>query len=87
MILSISSFEVINFVITDPILFFRLAPSVANDAAINPNSIKTLLANVLSIFFIKDKLVFSNGPKNVPKNGLDCLILCKCLLEKFILAD
>ena len=86
MISSISSLEVINFVIPDP-FFFQLAPPVSDDAAVNPNSIKTLLANVLSTFFIKDKLVFSDGPRNLPKNRLDCLILCSCLLDKFILAD
>ena len=42
----------------------------------NRNGIKTFLANGFSIFFIKSKPVFSNGPKSLPKNLLDCPILC-----------
>ena len=45
-------------------------------AAVNPNGIKTLLANALSTFFIKGNSVFSNGPKRLPKNSPDCAILC-----------
>ena len=44
---------------------------VADAAAINPNGIKTLSANGLNTFFIKDKLVFSDGPKHLPKNPPD----------------
>ena len=52
-----------------------MAASVADNAAVNPNGIKTLLANGLSTCFIKDKLVFSNGTKSLPKNLPDCDIL------------
>ena len=45
------------------------------DAAINRNGLKTLLANTLSIFFIKAKQVFSNGPISLPRNLTDCAIL------------
>ena len=44
-------------------------------AAVNPNGIKTLLANGLRIFPTKGDLVFSNGRKS-PKNPRDCHILC-----------
>ena len=36
-------------------------------AAVNPNGIKTILANGLIKFFIKGNPVFSNGPKILPK--------------------
>ena len=55
MISFISSFEIINVV-------------VADTGAANPNGIKMLLANGLSRFFIKSKLVFSNGPKSLSRN-------------------
>ena len=51
--------------------------------AVNPNGIKTLLANGLIVFFIfhfifncifKGKSVLSNGPKRLPKNHPDCPI-------------
>ena len=51
MISFISSFEFINVVIPDPNIFLWIATSVADDAAVNPNGIKTLLANGLSTFF------------------------------------
>ena len=43
---------------------------------VNPSGVKTLLANGFSTFLIKDKIVFSNGPKSLPKNPADCPILC-----------
>ena len=49
---------------------------VADAAAVNPNKIKTLLANGLSTFPIKGSPVFSNGPKSLPKNLPNCHILC-----------
>ena len=45
-----------------------MAASVADADAVNSNGIKTLLADGFSIFFIKGKPVFSNGPKILPKN-------------------
>ena len=48
--------------------------TVADAAAVNPNGIKTSLANGLNIFFIKGNLIFSNGPKSLPKNLLACTI-------------
>ena len=59
MISFISSFEIVNVVyfakserrIPDPKFFLWIAASVAAAAAVNPNGIKTLLANGFSTFF------------------------------------
>ena len=64
----ISSLEIITVVNQDPSIFLWIAASFAAAAAVNPNGIKTLLANGLSAFPIKGNLVFSNGPKSLPKN-------------------
>ena len=87
MISSISSFEIINVVNPDSNTFLWQAASVANAAAVNPNGIKTLLANGLSTFPIKDNPIFSNGPKNLPKNSSYCPILCNWAFDNFILAE
>ena len=55
-ITSISSIEIINEVIQN---FLRIGASVAA-AAVNPNEIKTLLANGVSTFFINGKLAVIN---------------------------
>ena len=44
-----------------PKMFCGKSASVADAAAVNPNSIEKLLANGLSIFFIKGKPILSNG--------------------------
>ena len=56
-------------------LFLCIPASAADAAAVNPNGIKTLLANGLITFFIKGNPVFSNGPSNLPRNPPDCIIL------------
>ena len=71
----------------DPKIFFWTAGSVAGVAAVNPNGIKTFLANGLRTFFIKDNPVFSNGPKSLPKNLPDCPILDNWVFDSFILED
>ena len=56
--------------------FFLCISACATYAAfVNPNDIKTLSANELSTFFFKDKPVFSNGLRILPKNPPDCFIL------------
>ena len=75
MVSFISSIEIINVVLTDPDIILRIAESVAAATALNPNGIKTLLANGLSAFPIKDNPVYINGPKGLPKNHPDCPIL------------
>ena len=49
----------------------------AYTTAVNPNDIKTFLANCLSTFFIKGKSGFSYGPRSFPfpLNLTDCTIL------------
>ena len=90
---SISSFEIINVVrcaafegrkanvprwVSNP--FFLCIPSSSFDvAAVNGNGIKTFLADILSRFFIKVKPVFSNDPRNLPRNPPDFTIKCSCL--------
>ena len=76
MISFISLLEIINVSIPDPNMFLSIAVSVVDAAAVDLNGIKTLLANVLSAFVIEGKLVFSNGPKSLPKNPPDYPILC-----------
>ena len=93
MISFISSFEIINVVIreakskgrTDPKTFFWIA--AADAAAVNPNGIKTLLANDFSTFQYKSKPVFSNGPKSLPTNPFDCPILWNWVFDNFIIAE
>ena len=76
-----------NKLALDPNIYFRIVVYVANAAAVNSNGIKTLLANGLSTFPIKDNPFFSNGPKSLPKNPPDCLILCSLVFDNFIFAD
>ena len=56
--------------------FFLCIPASAADAAaVNPKRIKTLFANGLIAFFISGNPVFSNGPRYLPRNPRDCIIL------------
>ena len=61
--------------------------SVADAAAVNHYRIKTPLADGLGTFFIKDNLVFSNGPKSLPNNPLNYNILCNWVFDNFILDE
>ena len=54
----------------------KIAASIADAAAVDPNGSKTLLANGLCTFPIKGNPVFSNDPKSLPKNPPNCPILC-----------
>ena len=49
--------------------------------------IKTLLAYGLSTFPSKDNPAFSNGPKRLPRNYLDCPVLYNGVFDNLILAD
>ena len=80
MVLLISSFSVINFVC--------LATASADAvAAVNPNGIKTFLANGLSTFTTKNNPDFSNGPTNLRRNHPACLILWNRVFDNFILSE
>ena len=50
------------FKVTHPPFDNCILASAADATAINPNGIKTLLANGSSTFFINIKLAFRNGP-------------------------
>ena len=64
-----------------------IAVSVADAEVVNPNGIKTLLANGLSTFFLKGNPVFSIGPNILPINLPDGLILCNWVFDNFILTE
>ena len=84
----ISSFEIITEVIHDPNILLWIAASVAAAAAaVNPNGIKTFLANGLSTFPIKGNPVFSSGHKSLHKNPPDCPILCNWVFDNLVLAE
>ena len=78
----VSSFDIISIALLhesdsagclpDPKIFLCIPASAAHAAALNPNGIKTLLADGLIKFFIKGSPVFKNGPINLPP---DCIIL------------
>ena len=55
MISSVSLFEIMSAVIPDPKFFFWTAAFAADAAVGNPNSIKMLLINCVSTFFINGK--------------------------------
>ena len=73
----ISSLEIINVVKSDSNIFLWIALSVADNAAVDPNGIKTLLANGLSAFPIKGNPGFSNGLKSLTKNHADFFYFMK----------
>ena len=56
-----------------------MTASIADAATVNPNGIKTLLANGLSIFTIKGNPVFSNGTKS----QLKILLIIKFRIRQF----
>ena len=80
----ICSLEIINFVLPDPNIYLWIAASVADAVAVNPNGIKTSLANGFNKFYIKGNPAFSNGPKSWPNNPP---ILFYWVFDNFILAD
>ena len=56
-------------------IFLCIPGSAVDAAAVNPNEIETLLANGLITFFINGNPVVSNGPRSLPINPPDCIIL------------
>ena len=83
MISFLSSSEIVNVAKPDRNIYVWVVESVVNDSAVNPDGIKTFLANGLSKFPIEGNLVFYKGPKN----SLDCSILCIWVFDNFILAE
>ena len=87
MISYIYSVEIIKIINPESNIFLWITTFVADAASVNPNGIKTLLANGISIFPIKGNPVFKNGTKRLPKNPPDCNILCNWVFDHFILAE
>ena len=52
--------------------------------AVKPNGIKPLLGNGWITFFINGNPVFSNGPKSLPRNAPDCIILDNWVFDNLI---
>ena len=71
----ISSFDIISVVVPDLKICLCIYASATDAAVVNPKGIKTLLANGLITFFINDNPAVSNGPRRLPRNPLDCIIL------------
>ena len=71
----------------DPKIFLCIPASAADAAAVNHKWIKTLLANAFITFFIKGNLVFSNGPRSLPRNPPDCIILDNWVFDKLTSVD
>ena len=71
----ISSFDIISVVVPDTKIFLGIPASAADAAAVNPRGIKTLLANGLITLFSSGNPVYSNGPRSLPRNPPDCIIL------------
>ena len=84
----ISSIETTKVVLwPGPKIFLCIPASAADAAAVNPNGTKTLLANGLITLFINGNPVLVNGPKSLPKNPPDCIILDNCAFDNLILVD
>ena len=64
-----------------------IAASVVDAVAVHTNGIKTLLANALSSFPIKDTPIFNDGPNILPKTSPYCTTLCNWLFDSFLLAE
>ena len=72
---------------TRPYDFLCIPASAADATAVNPNGIKTLLADGLITFNINGNPVFSNGPSNLPRNPPDCTILDNWVIDNLISAE
>ena len=77
---SISSFRIINAVVPDPNICFWIASSVGDAAAVNPNGVKTLLADNVSKFFANGKPAAINGLRKF-KNPPSWLVFFFCFLK------
>ena len=52
--------------VPDPTIFLWIAASVTDAVSVNPDSVKKLLANGLSLFPIKGNPFFSSSPTRSP---------------------
>ena len=56
-------------------------------APLPPDGISTTLANSLRAFFINDRPAFGNGPRTLPRNPPDCIILDIWIFDNLILFE
>ena len=62
----ISSFEIIKVVFPEPCIFYWIASSIAEAAAVIPNGAKTFCANGAATFINGPAILHSNEPKDPP---------------------
>ena len=62
---SISAFDIISVGVPDPKMILCIPASAADAAAVNPDGIKTLLANDLITFLMNGSHVFNNGERSL----------------------
>ena len=62
----LSSFEIIKVVVPEPCVFFWIAPSIAEAAAVIPNGAKIFFANGTATFINGPAILLSNALKNPP---------------------
>ena len=67
--------------------FFCIPASAADADPVNPNRIKTLLANGLITFFIIRNRVIDNGSRSLTRNPPDGIILDNWAFDSLILVD
>ena len=84
---SISLFDIINVLFPDPHTFLCISAPAAEDAAVNPKGVKTILANGLITIFFNGNPFFSNGSSNLPRNPPDCIIFDNWLFDHLRSAD
>ena len=82
----ISSFEIITAIVLALISFLRITASAAKVVVVNPNCIKTLLAIGLGTFFINSRPVCNNGPRSLPRNLLNCIVLDSWVFDNSLTA-
>ena len=84
---SISLFDIINVVVHEPKIFLCIPASAPDAAAVNPYGIKTLLADGLITYFTNGNPVFNNGPRSLPRNPPDCIILDNWVFDNLTSVD
>ena len=72
---SISSFDIVNVVVSDPKIFLCIPASAAANAAANLNGINFFLAHWFNYIFINGNPVFNIGTRNLLRNPARCIIL------------
>ena len=66
---------------------FSCIPVSAAAAAVNYKGTKPIFVNGLITYFIRGNLVFSNGPRSLPRKTFDCIILDNCVFDSLIFVD